>query len=424
MHWNHIEAFGEALNLATRLDPTSSLPPDLGLYLRLNVLLWDRLLIPEVSLMHNAALEETLNQEDGSVRSDFEEFLAVASPIITRNDRPYNDSFEGHWEASRETKNPLLIPGRRGFDHARYLDRVISREQCRTYTSRDPIRNFEELFREALRNAFTDLNLRDASLPALLRFIEDPANSGGDLAGRAKHDGFFGLTRGGVLMAIRQMSREPSMLPHRAYVRAAAQQAYSKNVLDSLNRDVKNFAQLPLISRGQLTGEAGYRMKLDSGLGDDLLQGLLASRRVYAIDPQSLRDASWELIAQLSKHEARLAFHLSRSAALRAELEGDQIGYCTAVAKMVQHLDSYLLVVADRLRGKGALRLAMSEFCLTPARAGGALVNCGVSLYFGGPVTGTIAFALLESLGFWFAGKRRQALEVERRSQLRDFLVH
>ncbi len=159
--WDSIDGVKEGLTVATHLDPlpSSHHPSNLGLYLRVNALLWGRLLIPETFLLHNERLHRMLS-EGSDARKDFEEFLNVGLALVTRNNREWNAGFEAHWEESNKTGNSLLIEGEIGRRFAQYLDNTVPNSHSRSYSSTTRARSFPDLFEESLKKTFENKGLR------------------------------------------------------------------------------------------------------------------------------------------------------------------------------------------------------------------------------------------------------------------------
>ncbi len=430
MSWRSIEEYQEPLAIASRLDPVGSLPNNLGAYLRISQLLWGKLVVPEIFLLHNQSLLDRLKNSDE--RTDFECFMKVGAPIINRNSRPWNESFEGHWVKSAETNNPLLIPGDEGRGHAEYLDTVVTNDQCRCYASDTATRRYDDLFRETLKATFDDQALRKEGLARLSEFIWDPEHEG-DTNIRGPVDGYTGLTRGSVLRAMKRMTKEAAFLRYVPNVAQAARHAYAKNVIDSLNRDPSNIAQVPLVSRSLLVTEPGYQICLDDDVAEDMVSKLISGGLSYSIDTTSLLQLPWDKIVEISTHEARKQFHEARSKAAQAASQNsiDKEVYAQEVDKMIEALNIYFMYIAEIVPSSGGqqysgISLVLREYKLTPEHIVFAGAGYGISLLLGG-WQGASVFASLESLYFSaklkIGRKMDQTRESHRKSQIKDFLI-
>lgn len=435
MSWRSIEDYQGGLAVATRLDPVADIPSDLGAYLRMSHLLWGRLVIPEIFLLHNRDLAERFTAEHSGdqARRDFEEFIGVAQPIINRNANDWNDSFVGHYEMSAQTENPLLVEGALGRRHAEYLDSVVSHDQCRVYATGTAIRRFGTHFRETLQATFDERALRSEGLNQLAAFIWDPDVYAGNVEARARIDGWTELSRGGVIRALRRMESEPSVRAFRPHVMHAARHAYAKNVLDSLNRDAGNLAQVPLVAQSLVSMEPGYQVRVDEDVASDMLSALIDGRLQYPIDTSSLLQLPWKDIHEISEHGARQLMHEARSRAVHeaSQQPVNESAYALHVNSMIERLDAYLQYIASRVparrrRPGDDLRVVLKKWDVTPAHATGTAIGYTVGVLIQG-AAGAVAFALLECLGFGvnreIRRSRSEAEVVRRRARLREFLI-
>jgi len=346
--WLPVDQYSEDLTVATNMDPLMRLPSDMSLYLRLNVLLWGKLLIPEIFLLHNRHLKNYLT--DRKNKKDIEEFFDIEAAIISRNDHSWNTCFEAHWHESKKTNNPLLIPGEEGRIFARYLDHVVNDSHCRRYATNKRAIAFEALFFQSLNQMYKDYVYREESLNMIASFFRQNAIAHGDRETRQLVDGFSGLSRGRVKHGIEMMRKEPKMIPLIPIIEEASRQAYARNVLASLNRNVENSANVPLLYSSQFENELGYGMKFDHEIAHDFGRMLNSQPRLYKIDVEAIKGASWDLIHKIASHPMRAGFQKRRTLALHAESTGNQDKYREHAEKMIDHLDEYLLHVSQKLK--------------------------------------------------------------------------
>jgi hypothetical protein len=349
--WQPLDRFHGGVSLAGEIDPMHALPHHLDSSLKLNTLLWGTILIPETHLLHHRGLFEHLRND--RARSEFEQFIMCARPVISRRSDAFNTSFASHWQASKETNNPLLIPGVAGEEFAAYLDSVVTDSQCRSFVATDGFNSFPTRFASALRTVFSEQRRPREGCESLLAHFFDESVARGDPSARDQYDKFSNLTRGRVIHGISRLvtdSKASALYAYRPQIMEAARLAYWQSVMDSLQRQSDVSAQLPLLSETQAPGIFGFVVRTDVDLVHEL-QNLLDTqyKRSYAISGYALRATPWETIVACSRGAHRIAFERARNEAIRLDPQQAPSEYLSRIEEMVRNLDMHLNDVQGQL---------------------------------------------------------------------------
>lgn len=347
--WKSIHGIGDSLTFATELDPVlPSQPHDLNRYLRMAVLLWGKILIPETFLLHNARTGDLLLR-DKCQFSSMSDALKTGSIVVSRNSHSWNTSFSAHRRESITTGNPLVVPGDTGERLASLLDDIVDDKHCWTYETIPRARLFPDRFEDALRRLLPAPQFQNAK-----KFFSRPEVAHANPGPRTTIDGWDGLSRGRVVAALPHFRvQHHKLCPS---VEMAVREAYANNVLDSLSPLHDNQAALPVLASRSVFQTRDYAVRTDFDTQRALLSSLTAER-VYHIDATKLLSLPWDDFVGLSEDDDRRQFQSSRFRAALASRRGDYRSFADAINESSKSLDRYLKKIEGELRGTDPLRV-------------------------------------------------------------------
>lgn len=263
-----LDSLADMVAVASPLDFMCSVPGDRipGILRRLT-LLSGRALIPDAFLLHNREVLSLWLKKEG--KADLREFCEVARPVISIASASHLATFKDHYEASKSTDNPSLLPEDiRGYEFARDLDSLTGDCEFRTYEHTKRLGHFEKLFRKEARPS----GLPDFLVEELIAEARKLAERPQGYAAREQLDGYQreweGITRSNI---IRLLDHPPTQAIHRNRdsIRKCARIAYARNVSEPL-RYAWQECQLPVQHEDHLGRAKVYHVREDTEIAEIL----------------------------------------------------------------------------------------------------------------------------------------------------------